>query len=210
MKKLILGLCLALMFSTVSFGRGSFGGGRSSFGGGRSSSFSSGRSSSFGSSSHSSSSSSSSHSSSSSSSSGSRGSWFSSSSKGSFGNKGSTSKGGWFGSGTSTSRGTTFSKPAPKTAQTVIYESHAVVQTRVYTPAQITVYHYYYPSTFYGSGYNWYNWYYWYHVFGNHRYCYHHGGGREIHRVCSKDADCTSGEMCDMQIKECKLKPGSW
>lgn len=215
MKKILAFLLVVLTLvgaDTFARGGGGFSGGRSSFSSGRSSfsggSYSSGRSS-FGSGRSTTPSAPSKPSTSS-------GSGFTTSSRGLFGRGGSTSKGGAFtpssrgkyGSGSSTS---TY-KP---TTKEVLYSSSSTVST----PGQsISIYHYYYPTPFYGSGYSFYQYYFWYHMFGNHSNCYHNGGGKVVVRKCELNPKsvnmvngkptntCHEGETCDPKTLECKLK----
>jgi len=80
----------------------------------------------------------------------------------------------------------------------------------------ISVYHYYYPGYFYGSGYNFFQYYYWSHIFGDHSHCYHSGGGMAVPRKCDPnrktttsewtDNTCTDAETCDVTTRQCKLK----
>jgi hypothetical protein len=78
------------------------------------------------------------------------------------------------------------------------------------TGQSISVYHYYYPTYYYGSGYSWYHYYFYYHMFGNHSNCYHSGGGLAVPRVCQKLEDCAHGETCDIVKKQCTLRTGEW
>lgn len=194
---------LLLLLCVFSLNLGAKGGG--SFGGGRSSSFSSGRSS-FGGSSRSS------GTTSKSTGSGSSGrSWFG-------GSKSSTpsSTSGKSKPFTQSSRGMFGSSSTPRvspsgktiyTAKEALDVSPAVVRT---SGEPISVYHYYYPSPMYGSGYSWLNYYFYYHMLGYHSYCYHQGGGLAQPRICAKQEDCAHGETCDMNKKQCVLRQGEW
>lgn len=211
MKKLFIVLVSAfLLLSADSFGRGggSFGGGRSSsFSSGRSSGYSSGRSSGY----SSGSSRGGSYGNSGSSKGGSYGN--SGSSKGSSYGNGSSSRSGWFGNSSGSSgknsygNGSSSSKPV-YTAKSVLETNSSTM--RIGNGSNISVYHYYYPSPFYGSGYSFYRFYFWYHVFGNHSRCYHSGGGQAAPRACKVEADCTQAETCNLKTNTCQLKQGSW
>jgi hypothetical protein len=205
MKKILLATLFLVSLSVYARGGGSFGGGRSS-------SFSSpSRSSSFSSPSRSSGTSSSG-----------RSSWFSRpsprsgtpdganspSSKSGQSKPFTQSSRGYFGGGNSTP--TRFS-PSGKTiysAKSALDESPRMVSTP--TGQSISVYHYYYPTYYYGSGYSWYHYYFYYHMFGNHSYCYHQGGGYAVPRNCQKIEDCAHGETCDITKKQCVLRTGEW
>jgi hypothetical protein len=197
MKKILLATLLLVSLSVFARGGGGFSGSSHS-------SSSSSHSSSFGSSSRSSGTSTSKPSSSG------RSSWFGSSTKSApttatpKGTPFAPSSRGFFGGSPTKS---TFSGPQRYTAQSALAASPAVV----HTPSQpISVYHYYYPTYYYGSGYSWYHYYFYYHMFGNHSNCYHSGGGLAVPRLCQKLEDCAHGETCDITKKQCVLRTGEW
>lgn len=187
MKKLIALLSIAAVLVTASAfagrGGGGFSSGRSSFSSGRSSGFSSGRSSfsaprSAPSKSYSAPSTPS------------RSSSFGTSSRGSFGRGSSTSRGSTF---TPSSRGSygrssgmgdykSSQYNIPKTNREVLSTSSTLVSTPYNS---VPIYHYYYPTPWYGSGYSFYQYYYWSHFWGYHSHCYHNEGGLAVPRTCT-------------------------
>lgn len=93
-------------------------------------------------------------------------------------------------------------------ARSILEDSPATM--RVGYGYEMSVYHYYYPGYFYGSGYNWYRYYFWMHIMGNHDQCYHNGGGKAAIRTCKLDADCTKAESCNLKTNSCQIRAGTW